>query len=44
MKIRWMKSGLIGVLLLLVAVTLSPGLSQAQGEAVPPATTDAGLK
>jgi Amt family ammonium transporter len=36
-----MINGLTGVLLLLVALVLSPGLSQSQGEAVPPATTEA---
>ncbi|MBI3610684.1 MAG: ammonium transporter [Nitrospirae bacterium] len=41
MRIQWIKSRLLGALLLLVAITLTPGLSQAQGEAVPPATTEA---
>src|SRR3990172_8937961 len=36
MKTQWIKSGLVGVLLLLVAFALFPGFSQAQEEAVPP--------
>jgi len=40
MKTLWMKTGLLGALLLLVVIALSPGLGSAQ-ESVPPSTTEA---